>query len=210
MLSNRVPSLNSIAASMRSTEAPPIFQRDRERVSLELNCFCVSLLFNGRPGKEKHVTLVHGRGMNDIIDQGATIKLAPWHYTKDNPFPQLQIFEVQGGDLSGWWAEIEPNVMAYLPFAGRTGLDANDVACLISESQFPPKALVAWCEDRLKESNFSSEDVIASLPMDLLDCVGPSFACGKRKLSMANDRGLDTRPLFSVHEIDRELSRSVA
>jgi len=195
---------------MRSTEAPPFTQLDRERLSLEHNCFCVSLLFNGRPGKEKHVTLVHGRCMNDIIDQGATLKLAPWHYTKDNPFPQLQIFEVHGGDLSGWWAEIEPNVMAYLPFSGRTGLDANDVASLISESQFPARALVHWCTEKLGEGEFSTVDAIADLPIELLEFVGPSFASGDRKLSLANDQGLDTRPLFSVHEIDRTLVRSVA
>lgn len=196
----RITTLQALAPGMRSTEAPSQNKRDQERLSLELNCFCVSLLFNGRPAQEKHVTVIHGRGFNDLIDHGARMKLSPWHKTKDNPFPLLHVFEVHGGELSGWWAELEENVLAYLPFSGRTGLDEHAVACLISECQFPLKSLEDWVSARLNGGAFASSDVYSELPDDLKETAGPSFRSQTRRLAMCNDRGSDNRPLFSVYE----------
>lgn len=199
----RVTTLQALAPGMRSTEAPSHNKRDQERLSLAVNCFCVSLLFNGRPAQEKHVTTIHGRGINDLIDQGAKLKLSPWHHTKDNPFTDLHIFEVHGGngcELSGWWAELEDNVLAFLPFSGRTGLDEHAVACLISECQFPLKSLEDWVSSKLNGGAYATSDVIAELPEALRETVGPSFRSRERRLAMCNDRGSDSRPLFSVYE----------
>jgi hypothetical protein len=199
---NRVATLQAVAESMRSTEVPSTDRKDRERLALEVNCFCVSLLFNGRPGKEKQVTITYGHSMNCIIEAGAVLKPSPWNNTKDDPFPAMHIFEVHGPDLSGWWAEIEPNIMAFLPFSGRAGLDEYDTACLISESQYPDKELVDWVSGILNGGAYASSDLISEIPDQLLEHVGKNFKSKSRLLALCNDRGSLNRPLFSVYEHD--------
>lgn len=200
-----VITLQSVAPSMRSTEAPSTDRKQREKLALEVNCFCVSLLFNGRPGKEKQISVTYGRSMNDIIDAGAVLKVSPWNNTPNDPFPSMNVFEVHGPELSGWWAELGPNVMAFLPFSGRAGLDEYDTACLLAESQYPVKMLIDWILPLLTGERFLTRDLMATVPAELVEYVGDNFRNGSRLLALTNNRGHTGKPLFSVYEHDSSI-----
>lgn len=198
--------LKTLPASMQSVNHGAVDRKTQERINLELSCFCVSLLFNGRPGKERLVMLVRGHTLEELADTGATLKLSPWHETKDNPFPKLKIFEAHGPGVSGWWAEIEQGVMAYLSFSGLYGLEAHDIACLLSESQFPDPLLIAWADEAIVNRTLSIDDVCATIPEEARQYLGPNFRTGARILRLANDGGTDDKALFSAYEFDKDMT----
>lgn len=198
--------LKTLPASMQSVCQGVQDRKTQDRINLELSCFCVSLLFNGRPGKERLVMLVRGHTREELIATGATLKLSPWHETKDNPFPKLKIYEAHGPGVSGWWAEIEDGVLAYLSFSGLYGLEAHDIACLLAESQFPDPLLIAWADEAIVNRTLSIDDVCATIPEEARQYLGPNFRTGARILRLANDGGTDDKALFSAYEFDKDMT----
>jgi hypothetical protein len=201
--------LKTLPAAMQSVDHSPLDRASRERLNLELNCFCVSLLFNGRPGKDRQVILVRGHTMEELIGTGAVMKLSPWHNTKDNPFPKLKIFEVHGSGVSGWWAEISPSVLAYLSFSGMFGLEAHDIACLLAESQFPDPDLTDWAAAAISDNSLNIDNAAEAVPESSRQYLGVNFRTGLRTLRLATDRGTDDKILFSVYEHDNSIEPSL-
>lgn len=197
--------LKTLPVSLRSINHEPLDKVTRDRISLELSCFCVSLLFNGRPGKERLVMLVRGHTMDELMATGASIKLSPWHETKDNPFQDLRVFEVHGPEISGWWAEIDAGVMAFLSFSGLYGLEAHDLACLLAESQFPTPPLIEWSAATLAGGSVFIENVAAVLPAEVFQELGNNFKSGNRILRLASKGQTSQKALFSVYEYDRDI-----
>lgn len=197
--------LKTLPPCMQSVDHVPLDRKEQERLNLELNCFCVSLLMNGRPGKERFVRVVRGHTIEDLVAAGASIKLAPWSGTKDDPFPKQKLYEAHGEGVSGWWSELQPGVLAYLSFSGLYGLEAHDIACLLAESQFPDPDLIEWADESLRNNLLNIDNVAAVIPESACQYLGNNFRTGQRILRLANDSGTDDKALFSAYEYSKEM-----
>jgi hypothetical protein len=165
-----------------------------DELNIKEKAFCAVLKKNGRPGD--YIVVSSGLTLADLLCGDGVLRMAPW-FREDG---EIKVFEAQGFDVAGWWAEAASGFLMHAPFDGYGGLIAFDVACVIAEQPNPSHALVEWVESIIQEiPEIAMEDAIQCIPNDICQYVGIRFAIGSRRLILG-EAGSEDHPLFYLHE----------